>query len=193
MRQRDKTPYALLGMLTLGPQSGYEIKKTLEASAAHFWSESYGQLYPVLRRLEAEGLASSRRQDKGGRLRKVFAITGAGREALGRWLQRPPEFQPPRNELLLKLFFGRHAPAGSGREHVLAYRAQQADLTRHYRELETRLLREHPRHPDLPYWRMTLRFGRRFAEAAIAWCDETLALLAREAAEKDNDNLGGSG
>jgi hypothetical protein len=38
--------YALLGMLSLGPGSGYDLKKRIEGSLAHFWSESYGQIYP---------------------------------------------------------------------------------------------------------------------------------------------------
>ncbi|MGH9601902.1 MAG: PadR family transcriptional regulator, partial [Terriglobales bacterium] len=47
----NTTRFALLGLLSLGPQSGYDLKKRMEQSIAHFWSESYGQIYPTLRRL----------------------------------------------------------------------------------------------------------------------------------------------
>jgi PadR family transcriptional regulator AphA len=31
--------------------SGYDIRKTVQESIRFFWSESYGQIYPALKRL----------------------------------------------------------------------------------------------------------------------------------------------
>ena len=47
--------FAILGVLSLGAMSGYDVKKLIERSIAHFWNESYGQIYPSLNRLAAEG------------------------------------------------------------------------------------------------------------------------------------------
>jgi hypothetical protein len=42
--------------------------------------------------------------------------------------------------------------------------------------------REAPDDPNRRHWLMTLNYGRYQARAAIAWCDETLVELRREAA-----------
>ena len=42
------TPNALLGLLSLRPMSGYDIRQVISESIGYFWSESYGQIYPGL-------------------------------------------------------------------------------------------------------------------------------------------------
>ena len=107
----NRSEYAILGMLSLRPMSGYDIRKTVEQSIAHFWNESYGQIYPTLRRLATRGFVVRRVGDANGRSdRQVYALTKRGQTRLREWLIEAPESRPFRNELLLKLFFGRHAP-----------------------------------------------------------------------------------
>ena len=50
MAKENRSKYAVLGMLATGPKSGYDIKQTIETSIGHFWNESYGQIYPILKR-----------------------------------------------------------------------------------------------------------------------------------------------
>ena len=49
--KENKSKYAIMGMLSMGPMSGYDIKKRFEKSLSYFWNESYGQIYPILRKL----------------------------------------------------------------------------------------------------------------------------------------------
>jgi PadR family transcriptional regulator, regulatory protein AphA len=56
MVERQGSKYAILGMLSLRPMSGYDTRKTVQESIRFFWSESYGQIYPALKRLEAQKL-----------------------------------------------------------------------------------------------------------------------------------------
>ena len=58
MSSRSTSRYALLGMLSIRPMSGYDIKKLIEASISNFWTESYGQIYPILKTLVAEKLVT---------------------------------------------------------------------------------------------------------------------------------------
>ena len=51
MSKENKSRYALLGMLSLQPMSGYDLKKFTEESTANFWQENYAQIYPILRQL----------------------------------------------------------------------------------------------------------------------------------------------
>src|SRR5207245_11355342 len=84
MAASSTTRYAVLGMLSAGPRSGYDIKKAVDSSIAHFWSESFGQIYPILRRLTADGFVRRRRETQRGKpARQVYSIMPRGREALG--------------------------------------------------------------------------------------------------------------
>jgi PadR family transcriptional regulator AphA len=172
---KTTTAEALLGMLTLGPMSGYDLKQRIERSIGNFWSESYGQIYPTLKRLEEEGFVGSRKEGKAGRL--VYSITAAGQDRLRAWLEVGPRPKVNRSELLLKLFFGRMAPVESMREHVLATRARYAaDLVR-YEGLGPTISALHQGKPGLPFYRMAVSYGVREARMILEWCDETLEAL----------------
>jgi PadR family transcriptional regulator AphA len=191
MGEQQGSKYAILGMLTLRPMSGYDIRKTVQESIRYFWSESYGQIYPALKRLEAHKLVKRARGVQKGRAgRQVFALTRAGRRVLQEWLTRQPQMQPFRNELLLKLFFGRLAPRGACLEHVRQFRQRQEDLLRTYRQVELRLRREHEQHPDLPFWLMTLTYGVHQARALRDWCDGTLAALEKNSKARNKRKRG---
>src|SRR3990167_5690681 len=109
MRHREsKTQYAVLGMLSFEPQSGYEISQAIKNSTAFFWSESDGQLYPILKKLTQARLIQSQvnQKEKGIREKKIYAITQAGKKSLTQWLLQEPVTLNMRNEFLLQLFFG---------------------------------------------------------------------------------------
>jgi DNA-binding PadR family transcriptional regulator len=174
---RASTDYAVLGMLTLQPMSGYDIRATIAESIAYFWTESYGQIYPTLNRLARERLVSKRGERAASRTRHVYAITDAGRAVLAEWLRQPAEERVPRNELLFKLFFSRHASPAAATRQVEAYRAAQAEARDRFATLDRELVARHAKNPDLPYWLITLRYGQLEAEARLRWADEALEIL----------------
>jgi PadR family transcriptional regulator AphA len=191
MKPRQSSEYAILGMLSLRPMSGYDIRKAVRESIQYFWSESYGQIYPALKRLEAQKLVERQRGAQNGRAgRQVFALTRAGRQELQEWVAREPQMQPIRNELLLKLFFGRMAPKETSEEHVRQFRRRQEDFLQAYRKVELWLNKERKGHPDLPYWQMTLSYGLHQARTVRDWCDETLAALEKTGRVRSNRKRG---
>jgi DNA-binding PadR family transcriptional regulator len=168
----NKTRFAILGMLTHQPMSGYDIKKAFDRSIRSFWSENYGHLYPTLRRLTEEG--SIEHVATEGR-RKIYALTESGRDALLSWLREPPRPQPPRNELILQLFFGDLIDDASLRAKVAAEAEHQRELLATYADVRA-LLDEHP--PDATrLYRMTLRYGELRSQAVLQWCGECLEQL----------------
>jgi DNA-binding PadR family transcriptional regulator len=178
MASTNRTTYAILGSLTLRPMSGYDIKKGIEGSIANFWSESYGQIYPILKRLAAEGAVERIDEPaEGKRPRHVYAITDEGRERLAAWLREPAEPPPVRIELLLKLFFGAHVERETSKRQIEEYRARMTIDLERYRAIAETIGAESNDHPHAPYWLLTLRFGIRDREAHIAWCDEALEML----------------
>ena len=74
----------VLGLLADGPVHGYDLLERFRSRSMGFWTElSRASVYQVLKRLEREGLVTSRSQ--GGREgpdRRVFRITRSGRARL---------------------------------------------------------------------------------------------------------------
>lgn len=184
----SRTPYTILGCLTHGPMSGYDVNQFLERTVVHFWSESFGQIYPALRRLEAEGLVEGHTEPgERGRDKTVYRITEAGRQRLAGWLERPAEPVVPRYEHSLKLFFGHAVGPETSLEHVERLRRETREQLDAYREAESELrerlaAEDAPEH--LPYWLAVLRGGVRYDEMVLEWCDEVEAILKTHVASE---------
>lgn len=179
-KRRLGSRYAVLGMLSMGLETGYAMKKHVERNLGHYWSESYGQIYPVLRQLVEEGLATrTEERRKGKPMRNLYAITRSGRKELRDWLVLPPEPQPQRSELLLKLSLGDRVSSAARQDLIRDYSLQcESDLA-YLGEIESTLRKPPRKHRDQPYWLMTLRHGRAIREAELSWCRETLQHLRR--------------
>ena len=176
VERSSRTRYAVLGMLTVEPMSGYDLRATIDRTVGHFWHEGYGRLYPTLKDLTAEGLVEGRTEPGRGPRRTVHRLTDTGWAELRRWLGTPPG--PPqhgRDDLLLQVFFARHAPHGVLAEHVRRRREVTAALLDRYEAIEAELRRDAS--PDAPAWLLTVRHGVHLARASLAWCDEALDVL----------------
>ena len=172
---------ALLGLLSMGARSGYDLRQLIPKSIGHFWSESYGQIYPALKRMTALKLVDKKTERGKGRPdRHVYSLTERGREELGEWLKAPVETRTvPRNELLLKVFFGAHVAPAVVREHVEVLHGEAEAERARYGSIARELKKSCAKNPQLPYWLMTLNMGRHDANAKLAWCRETLEELER--------------
>ena len=77
---------AFLALIALrgGPKHGYEIAAHLRERSGGVFSLSFGALYPILHRLEKDGLVSGTWQEVGpAKRKKVYALTRQGEAALG--------------------------------------------------------------------------------------------------------------
>ena len=178
MAKENKSKYAILGALSTCPGSGYDIKKFMEQSTSNFWNESYGQIYPILKQLLDEGLANNHAEKQEGKPeRYIYTLTAKGQQELARWLSESIEYAVERNELLLKLFFGRQTSLANNIEQVQAFQALQSQLLKKYEGIEQHLQAGVSTNPDCSYSLMTVRFGIHRCRALLAWSDETLAAL----------------
>lgn len=177
---RTTTAESVLGLLSLGAMTGYDLRQLIEQSIGNFWSESFGQIYPALKSLVQQGLAEMQEteEESGGRpSRKVYCLTDAGRERLVHWLALPAREQVPRNELLLKIFFGFQQGPGLTAIHICRFLEEQRLLQRRYEAIERTIRAEQATNPGLPYWLLTLRAGLYRTEAMIGWAEESLQVL----------------
>jgi PadR family transcriptional regulator AphA len=182
-KRPNQSLFAMLGLLSLGPRTGYELRKLSDESIQHFWRESYGQIYPSLKELESRGWATRRVEEGQGRPdRQVYSLTEEGRAALTAWLEQPVKDEVLRVEILLKLFFGRQSPPEVNLAHVREHAQVHQQLLEVYAATEAHLRSECGDHPDLPYWLLTLSYGRHRSQAILAWCKESLPLLETQGA-----------
>ena len=178
MARTNKSRFPILGMLANAPMSGYDIKKHMEKSLSNFWRISYGQIYPVLRELEGEGLAVRSVESKEGKPdRHSYTITERGLAVLREWLADPAEPHQSRNETLLKLFFSANVPASESIELIRRMRAHHSEAHECYRHKLETIEHLYKDNPNMPYWRLTLRCGVRVSKAFIEWCDSAIAEL----------------
>jgi DNA-binding PadR family transcriptional regulator len=169
------TTWVVLGLLADRPRTGYEIKQIVDRSTRFFWAASYGQIYPELRRLEAEGLVDGQSAPTGKRPRRVFSLTETGREALLVWLRGTETRMEMRDESLLRIFFAdalpREEALGLLRGRAMGFGAALAEL---------RAIDERPGEDPL-FVDLTLRYGLDYCEWVVSWCDQQERRLRRSA------------
>jgi DNA-binding PadR family transcriptional regulator len=101
------TSYIVLALIdAAGEATPYELKRSAALTLGNFWTVPHAQIYAEPERLAGEGLLSERRE-QGGRRRRHYKLTAAGRKALRAWLAEPTaEMAELRDPGMLKLFFG---------------------------------------------------------------------------------------
>lgn len=109
--------YAILALLDqFGESTPYDIKQAMEVSIQNFWPVPHTTAYEEPARLAAAGYLAVR-QEEGGRRRRFYSLTEAGRKALAAWAA-DTEVAPPqlREEAILKVFAGADpVPLGAAR------------------------------------------------------------------------------
>jgi PadR family transcriptional regulator AphA len=161
----------ILGLLSLNPRSGYEIKATVDRSTRYFWAASYGQIYPELRRLEREGLIEGEDSPNGARPRRVYRLTTAGREELESWLMGRDVTVELRDESLLRLFFADALPHEVALGLIEGRRLGFQAVHERLREIDA------VPGEDPPFVDLVLRWGLAYTEWETQWCAEQLERL----------------
>jgi len=173
----SKTHIVILGLLTERPLSGYDIKKLIDLRFRFFWNESYGQIYPQLKKLQTEGWIAPLEKQTQGRSTTRYMITESGRTALQAWLAQTPEKESVRIELLLKMYFGDSSQPGILTQHIKGFQENhQRDLA--MLNLFKQELQSIP-DPDHNHQNIlsVIEFGIKTNQAYLAWCAESLTQL----------------
>jgi len=167
MYEANAVTWAVLGLIALRPRSGYDIKTAVDRTIRHFWAASYGQIYPELKRLEAEGWIEGDDRPNGGRSRRVYRITPAGTEALCGWLLGRETRIEMRDESLLRLFFSDTQPYEQGLGLLAGRREGYRQMLAYLESLD-----DGSGQPDPPFVDLVYRWGLDYCRWGIDWCDE---------------------
>ena len=175
MARQAQTSTAVLGALAIGPLTGYEIRSAISSVLGHFWHESFGQIYPCLSGLEADGLISASPGERAGSRR--FEITDAGRARLRELLSEPPTPQAPRNGVLLRVFLGHELPDGALSRLLDDVVADAQARLATYAGIRASITHDPQYATHGPFWEATIRAGELSAEATLQWAAEVAPTL----------------
>lgn len=185
MAKDNIAKYIILGILSHEPSSGYEIKKKVEFSISYFWDISYGQIYPVLKKLEEEGLATKEIETaEKGPNRKIYTITENGKKELRSWLQQPEKKE---NEILLKIFFGKQLSYEENIEKIKKFSETRSKGIMELEHFEKELFRVLEKDEDHIYFLIVVLFGIYSYKSHLKWSKIASELLKE--IKKGNDNI----
>lgn len=172
--------FALLGLLSFGPRSGYDLMHVFETTAMGNFSSSPGAIYPALARLEKRGLVEGRVDGTQAlRPKKVFRPTRRGADALHRWLQADigrEDVQRRLDELLLRFAFHSLLDTEATRDFLGRLAAAVDAYLAELQEQRKLFTDDQP-----PHGRMAFEFGIERYRACARWARKSLRQFEDEA------------
>ncbi len=185
--------FALLALLTARPMTGYDLAKAFHSSVGHVWHAPDSQIYPELRRMEADLLLSGEVTQRGTRSKTLYSITESGVEAFRAWMAEPLVYALERDPMHLRAAYFEWTDAERAVEQLLAHRDHYEALREQWQgQLDA--IRDHT-HPIVAHrltvfppgeWTRIVEFkaftyeglvGR--AALEIAWAERGLRLVER--------------
>ena len=170
-----QTELAVLGALSVEPATGYAVREAIRDVLGHFWSESFGQIYPTLSELERQGHIQRSGGARAGS--SVFALTESGMTRFRELLGEPVQTALPRNGALLRLFFGRTVGREGCRELLLGALSDAERRLVEFEAVAREMSADEAHALDLPFWQLTVSAGQHTARATAVWATQALAAL----------------
>jgi len=181
MQQFMSLEYAILGFLNHRPLSGYDLKKIFDTSVRHFWPADQSQIYRTLTRLTESGWTTLEVVEQTERPdRKVYHITGAGREELHRWLLAPIQPDEHRSAPLIQVFF-----AGQLTDdevvHIFERAAEQMRIVLNVYENIPKNIETYKNYTaserEFYFWMLTLEAGMVTMRANLEWGESVITRI----------------
>jgi PadR family transcriptional regulator, regulatory protein AphA len=180
--------HALLALLSAGPLTGYDASRQFASSVGHVWHALDSQIYPELRKMQAEGLLTARQVPWGskGAKKTEYSVSPDGYEVLKAWQREPLSYVPVRDPARLKAaYFEWAEPQDAARQlesHIAHFEEQRALAQQVIDEirsdsqptLERRLSGASPQERE-----RIIRFKEFAHEGTIAQADQEIAWARR--------------
>ncbi|MDJ0590415.1 MAG: PadR family transcriptional regulator [Pleurocapsa sp. MO_226.B13] len=175
--------YILLGFLNYQPMTGYDLKRLVDGSTAHFWHAYHSQIYTTLRKMEQDGLVTSVIDDSDEKLeRRIYDLTELGKSKFKQWLGKSlTELPPTKDALLVRLFFSGSRDRASVLDELRFQRQLHQQQLEIYQQIEPEESSDNSDRIDFEreakFWRMTLDLGLAYEQMYLDWLDETIAKI----------------
>ncbi|MBN1468683.1 MAG: PadR family transcriptional regulator [Fusobacteriaceae bacterium] len=177
MARVNRTKYIILGMLYKKELSGYNMKNWIDSQFKYFWSESYGQIYPMLKKLEEEDLIEKKSVSDIGRQKNTYIITEKGREEFREYMMQSCEEEKMKSELLLKMAFGYLIPKEYNLKNLEEFRNRELKKKKEYEKIDKHLIEFEEGKEIYTYNSMTLNMGKKLNEAQLKWVEESIETI----------------
>ncbi|WP_157574380.1 PadR family transcriptional regulator [Nocardia jejuensis] len=165
--------YALLGLLSDRPASGYDLLRRFRDALANVWPATQSQIYTELTKLADSGSIAV--TDEGPRGRKEYTITEAGLADLRTWLTTTEPKRNTRNEMLLRVFFLGAMPPEHARDYLTGIGERTAKDQGELAALKSSIDWDES---DLStYGRIAMEWGERYHAMNQEWARWALAQL----------------
>lgn len=169
--------YGLLGFLSYGPKSGYQLHKMFFKTVRPTLSLIYRQL----NKMAEDGLVESKRvNQKKYPDKNVFYLTEQGGGALDRWLKTPVHLESNRDPLMMQMWYGSRVTKKHVIANIRSY-AEQIKKELHYYETEATTAIEKNlkgNEVDLLYWRLIGDLAIRQDKLFIEWAEEAVRRIS---------------
>ena len=174
--------HGILGLISNGDKTGYEIMTVFRDSLNHFWNAQTSQIYRELQTMEKAGWIMQTYVPQTGRPdKKVFSITPSGHDELLGWLRDHNYPMNFKNPFLMKTFFMGELPLEENIAFFKAFREVSvfpddgkqvsADADMYRREVNC---------PEKAiYWKLTIEFGRMYEKMQREWCEYCIRELKK--------------
>lgn len=184
--------YALLALLRVGPLTGYDLQKQFAVSVGHVWHAPDSQIYPELRKMEADGLVTAEEISWGAKATKRrYHATAAGDQAFLDWMNAPLAYSRVRDPAHLRAAYLESASPQAARQflhgHIEHHREQLDQWQAEIRAIDAltnpmlvrRLAVTEPadRRKTILFKRFTYEGLIAQAENEIAWARKGLRIL----------------
>jgi PadR family transcriptional regulator AphA len=168
--------YFIMGLLAQQSMSGYDIRRFLKSLSWLIGNPSSGSLYPILRALPEEGLATVETipgLDKPPK--KIYTITEAGKQELQAWIDKSVVSKAPLKTFVMRLLLaGNFSPAGL----VAHLQQRRAQVVAHY-DAMNQAVKASQEKGDLRQF-LAMDYGLALATAELSWLDRTLGALVEQ-------------
>ena len=132
--------FALLASLSARPRTGYDLLQIFDSSVGFVWYAAHTQIYPELRRMEAEGLLDSVEVPRGPKAHKrEYQITDLGLSALRQLASTPVEPSPEKDPYRLKAAYLEWADPDGARAQFELHLAHYERWLKEWQEMEQRI------------------------------------------------------
>ncbi len=166
--------HGILGLISNGSKTGYEIMTVFRDSLNHFWTAQTSQIYRELQTMEKAGWIRQTHIEQTGKPDKnVFSITSAGHDELLRWLRDDNLPAAVRNPFLMKTFFMGELPVKENIAFFKAFRDASVFPDDGQKvSASADMYRQTVNEPEKAlYWKLTIEFGRMYEKMQRAWCE----------------------
>lgn len=118
--------YAILGLLSRRPMTGYDLWKEFDYELAEFWHAKHSQIYTELKKLHDEGDVTFDIEISGDVLeKKQYQLTEKGKEEFLNWLDtEEPIARTAKDVFRVRMYFCNNLPL-SERIHLLEHQKAQ--------------------------------------------------------------------